>query len=151
MQPFTNEYCTGPVPVAADPAAINIPLMLFRPPCGFPSPAADYIEDELDIGAYLIKNKAASFWFTVVGRSMEGIGIFNGDKILVDRSITPRAGHVVLAIIDDAFTVKMLAYKGGQPELHAASPDYAPIQFKDGQELRIWGVVIASVKKFHAC
>lgn len=150
MPPFLNDYCSGPVPVADDPAARCLPLMLFRPPCGFPSPAADYIEDELDISAYLIKNKAASFWFTVIGRSMEGIGIFNGDKILVDRSVTPRAGHVVLAVIDEAFTVKILAYRGAQPELHAASPDFPPIQFRDGQELRIWGVVTASVKKFQA-
>lgn len=109
---------------------------------------ADYLEDALDIGTYLVKNKSASFWFEVTGDSMRRIGIFDGDKILVDRSIPPRHGHVVLAIVDDVFTVKQLIYQDGVPELHAANPSYPPILMKDGQELRVWGVVIACVKRF---
>jgi DNA polymerase V len=81
---------------------------------------------------------------------MEGAGIYDGDKILVDRSISPRSGHVVRAVIDETFTVKELRYSDGQPELHAANAGFPPIRFTEGQEMRIWGVVIASVKKFQA-
>lgn len=149
MQPVID-VCIGPIQLARDTVPADITYIGFRPPCGFPSPAADYETDSLDIATYLIKNKAASFWFEVTGDSMRRIGIFDGDKILVDRSITPRHGHVVLAIVDDVFTVKQLVIEDGVPQLHAANPAYPPILFKDGQEMRVWGVVIGCVKRFMA-
>lgn len=116
--------------------------------CGFPSPAADYVEETLDFNVYLIEHRAASFVFAVTGDSMIDAGIMDGDKVVVDRSVNHQHGHIVVAIVDGEFTLKRLHCLHGRVELHAENPAYKPMRFADGQEVQVWGVVVAVVRKY---
>lgn len=122
-----------------------IPLFGYAVPAGFPSPADDYIEDRLDLNQLLVQNKPATFFLRVKGDSMINAGIHDGDIIVVDRSIEPADRAVVVAVIDGELTIKRLVKRNGVAELHAENPKYAPIRFKEGQVLTIWGVVTSSV------
>ncbi|MGS0744297.1 LexA family protein [Glaciimonas sp. GG7] len=136
-----------PLSVAQAPIVCSIPLFLNKVPAGFPSPAADYIEDGLDLNDYLVKHKAASFYFTVEGDSMSGAGILNGDRVLVDRSIEPKHGHIVVAVISNEFTLKRLYRWRGVVELRPENPAYKIIRVSEDDDLQIWGVVAAVVRK----
>ena len=123
----------------------RLPLFGHTVPAGFPSPADDYVEDWLDLNQLLIHNKSATFFLRVKGDSMLNAGIHDGDIIVVDRSIEPADRAVVVAVVDGELTVKRLVMRNGITELHAENPKYAPIRFKEGQELTIWGVVTSSI------
>lgn len=130
---------------------MNAPIPLFAAftltsfdasiPAGFPSPAADYAQSRINLNEHLLLNESASFMFRVRGESMTGIGIYDGDTLIVDRSITPAHNQIVLAVVDNEFTVKRLYRRAGTVKLLPENPDYPAIEFKDGQELSIWGVV----------
>lgn len=122
-----------------------IPLFGHAVPAGFPSPADDYVEGRLDLNQLLIQNKTATFFLRVKGDSMIGAGIHDGDIIVVDRSVEPVDHSVVVAVVDGELTIKRLVWSNGIAELHPENPKYAPIRFKEGQELTIWGVVTSSV------
>ena len=126
----------------------RLPLLLNRVPAGFPSPADEYAETALDLNTYLIRNKTATFFFRVMGDSMTGANIHDGDLLVVDRSIEPRHGHIVLAVINNEYTVKRLYSLNGVIELHAENPAYAPIRFQEHDELQVWGVVTGAVSRF---
>ena len=131
-----------PAPLAPD---LSTSMFGYKISAGFPSPADDYVEDKLDLNQLLIHNKAATFFLRVKGDSMINAGIHDGDIIVVDRSITPTDGAVVVAVVDGELTVKRLKFDCNIPELHAENPMYAPICFKKGQEMMIWGVVTSAV------
>jgi len=114
-------------------------------PAGFPSPADDYVEDQLDLNQLLIQNKPATFFLRVKGDSMIGAGIHDGDLIVVDRSIEAVSRSVVVAVVDGELTIKRLIIRNGEAELHAENTRYKPIRFNEGQELTIWGVVTSAV------
>jgi DNA polymerase V len=103
------------------------------------------VEDRLDLNQLLVQNKSATFFLRVKGDSMVNAGIHDGDIIVVDRSVEPVDRAVVVAVIDGELTIKRLIKRNGVIELHAENPRYAPIRFKEGQELTIWGVVTSSV------
>lgn len=124
------------------------PLFEHKVRAGFPSPAADYVEKGLDLNVFMVQHKEASFFFHVVGDSMSGIGIMDGDIVLVDRSITPAHGHYVLAVIDGEYTLKRLHIQRNEIELHPENRAYQPIRLIEGQELNIWGVVAGVVRKY---
>lgn len=126
----------------------SFPLVQHKISAGFPSPAADYVEKGLDLNTYLVQHKEASFFFEVVGDSMSGIGIIDSDIVLVDRSVTPVHGHIVLAVIDGEYTLKRLYQRHGVIELHPENSSYTPIRLIDGQELQVWGVVTAVIRKY---
>lgn len=130
---------------AESPGRIPLPLFACHIPAGFPSPADDYVEDRLDLNELLVQRQEATYFLRVQGDSMVGAGIHPGDLIVVDRSIDAQDGHVVVAEVDGALTVKRLRYRLGMPELHPENPAYPVIRFKEGQELRVWGVVTSSV------
>jgi DNA polymerase V len=117
--------------------------VLFHAPvyAGFPSPAADYAQHSINLNEHLITNESATFLFRVRGESMLGVGIYDGDALLVDRSITPKHNHIVLAVIDDEFTVKRLYKRKQIIKLIAENPAFPTIELKEGQELSVWGVV----------
>lgn len=129
----------------AEPPAQRIPLYGYSISAGFPSPADDYIEDRLDLNQLLVSNQPATFFLRVKGDSMINAGIHDGDIIVVDRSVQPVDRSVVVAVVDGELTVKRLIMRSGTAELHAENPKYAPIRFRDGQELTIWGVVTSAV------
>lgn len=112
---------------------------------GFPSPADDYIDKSLDLNEYLIKHPAATFYCRVVGESMKEVGIFEGDILIVDRSLEPRHGDVVLAVLDGELTCKILDAR--RARLLPANSQYAPIAIAQYGELVIEGVVVSSIRQ----
>lgn len=117
------------------------PLYLSRVEAGFPSPADDYIESSLNINDYLIQNEAATFFVRVEGQSMRKAGIHDGDLLVVDRSVEPGDGSVVVAALDGELTVKRYRIKNHRPYLIPESDEHDPIPIRPGQELIVWGVV----------
>lgn len=115
---------------------------------GFPSPAEDHAVKRVDLNDVLIKQPAATFLMRVSGPSMRDAGIDDKDVVLVDRSIKPAHGHIVVAVVDGDFTVKTLWRKGSRIRLRAANPTYPDIEPKDGQEVTVWGVVTTCIKRF---
>ena len=125
-----------------------LPLAAHRVPAGFPSPATDYLEDGLDLNDYLVQHPAATFLFSVQGHSMQGAGILDGDKVVVDRAVDARHGHIVVAAVDGEFTLKRLYQRHNRLELHPDNPDFQPIRLTPGQQLEIWGVVVGAVRRY---
>ncbi|CAG0908699.1 unnamed protein product [Darwinula stevensoni] len=115
---------------------------------GFPSPAADYAQDALDIHDYLVARPLATFLFNVAGDSMKDAGILDGDKVVVDKSVAPQSGQIVVAVVDGQFTLKRLWRRGQRVELRAENAAYPPIVLQEGQELQIWGVVVGVVRRY---
>lgn len=126
----------------------ELKLLSHRISAGFPSPAADYAEEGLDLNRYLIQNKPATFMFTVKGDSMLGAGICDGDKVVVDKALKPKNKDIVVAVVDGEYTIKRLYQLHGQVELQPENPNYPPITFHEGSELQIWGVVVGVVRKY---
>ncbi|MFZ9539183.1 MAG: LexA family protein [Burkholderiaceae bacterium] len=123
-------------------------LISHRLSAGFPSPASDYLEDHLDLNDYLVRNKPASFIFSVKGDSMIGASIEEGDKVIVDRSCEAKHGDIVVAVVEGEYTLKRLFKHRGKLELRAENPAYAALVFGDGGELLIWGVVVGVVRRY---
>jgi DNA polymerase V len=115
---------------------------------GFASPADDYLEGRLSLDALLIQNKESTFFVRAKGYSMKDAGIFDGDLLVVDKSLTPTSGNVIIAVVDGELAVRRLIKQGGQVSLQAANPEFAEILLKDEQELQVWGVVTATIKRF---
>ena len=115
---------------------------------GFPSPADDLGAKRIDLAARLIKHPQATFLMRARGESMKDVGIFDGDVLLVDRAVTPRSGHVVVAVVDGEFVCKTLSIRAGRVKLRAANPGYPDILPVDSQTVEVWGVVTASIKQF---
>ena len=122
---------------------------------GFPSPAEQYLEPQLDLNELLVKRPAATYFVRVQGDSMTGRGIHDGDLLVVDRSLDPRDGDVVIAAIDGDFTVKTLRKGvkevGGTMKrtvsLEAANPSYPTIVLKGAGELQLFGKVTAVIHR----
>jgi DNA polymerase V len=108
---------------------------------GFPSPAEDYAAEALDLNDYLVKDSACTFFVRVQGDSMIGAGIYPGDILVVDRSVEARHDDVVVAFINQHFTVKRLYQQADGIRLVAENPAFPPLQIEGGDELIIWGVV----------
>jgi DNA polymerase V len=124
-----------------------LPLFGHKVPAGFPSPADDYLEATLDLNEYLVPHQEASFFVRVKGHSMTGAGIFDGDLLVVDRSIEPAPGKIIIAVVDGELTVKRLAIEDGRPVLKAQNPHFKDIVLRDAQELLCWGVVTSTIRK----
>ena len=138
-----------PVGIAPEPPVRELRL-LSRVRAGFPSPAADDAEDGLDLNAYLVNRPVSSFLFTVHGDSMSGAGILDGDKVIVDRSLSAHHNDIVVAEVDGEYTLKRLFRQNGRVELRPENAGYPVITFRDGEELRIWGVVTGAVRRYPA-
>lgn len=123
-----------------------IPYALEKINAGFPSPAQDYIDKALDMNEHLIKNETATFIVKVASLSMLNAGIDIDDELIVDRSLDAKHGDIVVALIDNDFTVKRLMIDEKGQWLKAENPDYKDIHLLDGQELLIWGVVTCIIK-----
>ena len=126
---------------------LDLNLYQSKVPAGFPSPATEYLGDTLDLNDYLINNPTASFFAKVEGDSMIGAGIFEGDLLVVDKSLNAKHKDIVIASVNDEFTVKRLDTRDGI-QLLAENKDYAPIKLTGEMEFAIWGVVTGVVRKF---
>ncbi len=118
-----------------------IPLFTSSVSAGFPSPADDYIEDRLDLNKLLIKHPAATFFVRVAGDSMIEAGIHPRDILVVDRSLEPTDGKIVIAIVDGELTVKRLRCSPQILALMPENPRYRPLIIEQETEFQIWGVV----------
>ena len=125
-----------------------LPIDTVKVSAGFPSPAADYEEQRLDINEYLVPNPVSTFFFPVQGDSMKGAEIFDGDILVVDRSIKPRHGHIVVAFVNGERLVKRLNIRNGRVALLAENTAYPVMEICEGTELVIWGVVTGKFKRF---
>ena len=112
---------------------------------GFPSPAEDYIELGIDLNKYLIKNPISTFFLRVSGNSMNNAGIYNNDLLIIDRSIDPNPGHVVVALLDGEFTLKRLIKEKDNYYLKADKENYPAISIYEYLDIHIWGVAIYSI------
>ncbi|MCK4841181.1 MAG: translesion error-prone DNA polymerase V autoproteolytic subunit [Methylococcales bacterium] len=120
---------------------IEIPLFSGKVAAGFPSPADDYIEKTLDLNDLLVQKPAATFFVRASGESMLGAGIHSNDILVVDRSIDPVIGKIVICALNGELTVKRLKSMGDEIVLGAENPAYSDIIVKEGTDLMIWGVV----------
>lgn len=127
---------------------VHVPLFSHAVPAGFPSPADDYIQGRLSLDEHLIAHKEATFFVRAKGSSMVGAGIFDGDLLVVDKSLEPQSGDIVIAVMDGELTVKRLIRQGETVILRPENRRFKDIELKDGQELQVWGVVTSTVKKF---
>jgi DNA polymerase V len=125
----------------------ELPLYSSNVSAGSPSPADEYIEGKLDLNTYLIKNPPATFLVRATGDSMIGAGIYSGDVMVVDRSIDPKDGKIVIAAIDGHLTVKRLSKKAGRVILKAENPKHQDIILEENSDLIIWGVVTSVLHK----
>ncbi len=117
-----------------------------KTPAGFPSPAQDLAVNRIDLNDILIQHPEATYFMQVKGNSMTGAGIDDGDRLIVDRSLTPRHNHIVIAEIDGEVTVKRLYKKNGLLKLGAENAAYPDIVPQSGQQWSVWGVVTYIIK-----
>ena len=125
----------------------SIPIYLCKVEAGFPSPADNYVEQQLDIKKYLIKNPEATFFVKATGESMSDIGIFPGDILVVDKSIKPKHNSIIIISIDGELTVKRLMenHEKNYFYLQSENSRYPDINIKSEEDITIWGVVIYSI------
>lgn len=126
---------------------LSRPVVGIRIPAGFPSPATDYIEGNLDLNEHLVRHPAATFFVKVDGDSMTGAGMFSGDTVIVDRSLEAVNNSVVVAIYDGELTIKRLKIDNDQYFLCAENPDYKMITINKELDFYIWGVITCVIHK----
>ena len=126
----------------------NIPLLSDSVSAGFPSPADDYTEENIDLNEHLLRNPFSTFFLRVKGDSMINSGIHDKDLIIVDKSLTPKPGNIVIAMIDGDFTIKRLEKKKDELYLKSENHNYPNFNFANHNDIQIWGVVIYSIHNF---
>ena len=134
-----------PIKINSDPLILDV--CSWTVVAGFPSPAADYTQQRIDLNNHLIRNKDATYLFRVKGDSMINVGIYENDILLVDRSINPKHDHIILAQLNNEFTVKRLYRRGGVVKLLAENNIYPPRLIKEEDDLIAWGVVTYNLHK----
>ena len=126
-----------------------IPYFLSTISAGFPSPADDYIENNLSLSELLIRNHLSTFLMKTSGDSMIDVGINDGDILVVDRSIEAKNRDIVIAILEGNLTVKRLLFKtNGLVVLKSENIAYKDIQIPELADLEIWGVVTSVIHQF---
>lgn len=125
-------------------AGTTCPIPLFSAPveAGFPSPADDYVDCEIDLNEHLIKNPPATFMVRVRGNSMIDAGIQSGDLLIIDKSLEAKDGDIVIAAVDGQFTCKRFRNTGSTLRLVAENPKQPPIAIGPDTNVEIWGIVI---------
>jgi len=133
------------IKASQEPEILQLPLFADTVPCGFPSPAQDYVEAELDLNDYCILRPSSTYFVRAIGNSMTDIGLHSGDLLIVDKAERPQHGDIVIAEIEGEFTVKRLLLTP-RPGLQAMNPAY-PTLYPDPEQLQIFGVVTAFIHK----
>jgi DNA polymerase V len=124
-----------------------LPIACLKRPvgAGFPSPAEDFIEEEIDLERLLIGNRPATFLVRVAGDSMIGARLFDGDLAIVDRSLSPRAGDVIVVDVDGERSFKVWTGHRGRGRLAFANPSYPDYRLPADAAVEVWGVVSGSI------
>ena len=127
---------------------LTIPFYLHKVGAGFPSPATDYIEDDIDLNSHLITNAPATFIIRVQGKSMTNVGIYDGDLLIVDKSLNPKNFSTVIANVNEELVVKTLIKSKETNYLTSGSKSTSDrINLVDNPEIIIWGVVTYVIHK----
>ena len=127
---------------------LTIPFYLHKVGAGFPSPATDYIEDDIDLNSHLITNAPATFIIRVQGKSMTNVGIYDGDLLIVDKSLNPKNFSTVIANVNEELVVKTLIKSEETNYLTSGSKNTSDrINLTDNPEIIIWGVVTYVIHK----
>jgi DNA polymerase V len=143
---YVENYSTPQLVFVSD-VSITLDVCGWNIPAGFPSPAADHAQERIDLNKQLIRNKEATYIFRVKGDSMTGAGIYEGDALLVDRSMDPKHNNIVIAQLNNEFTVKRLYRRGGVVKLVAENPIYPARLIKEEDDFVVWGVVTFNLHK----
>ena len=115
---------------------------------GFPSPAEDYAEPVLDLNRYVVKNQASTFYARITGNSMEGVGIQDGDIVVIDKSLEPSNDQIAVCFIDGEFTLKRIHLENGRLFLMPHNPSFPPIEITEENNFQVWGIVTYVIKRF---
>ena len=127
---------------------LTTPFYLHKVGAGFPSPATDYIEDDLDLNTHLITNAPATFIIRVQGKSMREVGIYDGDLLIVDKSINPKSFSTVIANVNEELVVKTFIKEKESSYLTSGSKNITnKINLSENPEVIIWGVVTYVIHK----
>ncbi|KDN56629.1 LexA family protein [Flavobacterium seoulense] len=126
---------------------LRIPFIPDGVSAGFPSPAADFMENNIDLNKELSENPLATFYIKVKGNSMIDAGIENEDVLIVDRSIEPQDNKIAICFIDGEFTVKRIKLQKDCLYLMPENSNYTPTKVTEENELIIWGIVTYVIKK----
>ena len=127
---------------------LTIPFYLHKVGAGFPSPATDYIEDDIDLNSHLITNAPATFIIRVQGKSMTNVGIYDGDLLIVDKSLNPKNFSTVIANVNEELVVKTLIKSKETNYLTSGSKNTSDkINITENLEIIIWGVVTYVIHK----
>ena len=130
-----------------DEKVFDIPFYQSNVPAGFPSPAEDFMDLDLNLQEYLVQHPSATFCVRVTGDSMQNAGICSGDVMVVDRALEPQNNTIVLAILDGEFTVKRIQKKGQELYLKPENSKFKPIQITEEMNFQVWGVVTHIIHK----
>ena len=133
--------------VLEESALADIPIFTDSVQAGFPSPAEDYMDLDLNLQDHLIQNPSATFCVRAVGESMRDAGIQSGDIMLVDRSLTPKNRSIVLAVIDGEFTIKRVNLSEKELYLMPENENFPPIKITQEMDFQVWGVVTYIIHK----
>lgn len=125
----------------------TLPLYSSNVSAGAPAPADAHVEDKVDLHKYLVDNPSETFLVRATGDSMVDAGIYSGDVLIVDRSVNPTHGKVVIAALDGHLTVKRFYNKNGRKYLKSENADYSDIEVDENNDLIIWGVVTSVLTK----
>lgn len=132
---------------SAQDLTLSLPLYSASVSAGFPSPADDFVDTNLDLNKYLVKSPASTFFVRAAGDSMIGAGIHSGDILVVDRSLEPYNNAIVIVVLEGELSVKRLHYSGKNILLLPENTAYKPIDVTENEEFRVWGMVTAVIRK----
>lgn len=127
---------------------LKLPYVIEGISAGFPSPADDFLDINIDLNKYLIKNPSTTFYGRVRGNSMMDAGIHDGDLLIIDKSLEPINNKIAVCFIDGEFTVKRIKIEKDIIWLIAENKDYKPIKVTKDNDFIIWGIVTNVIKQF---
>lgn len=125
----------------------SVPVLGDAVPAGFPSPAEDYLDMDLNLHDYLVRNPAATFCVRVSGGSMVSADIKSGDVMVIDRALDPTNNSIVLAVLNGEFTVKRIKKRANELYLIEDNEQYQPMKITKDVDFQVWGVVTFIIHK----
>ena len=144
---IVNHSLNKLIPLAEELLEIEVPY-LGVVSAGFPSEAYNYMEEGIDFNKLLVKRKETTFCLIAGGECLSGDGINDGDLLVIDKLEEPYQNSILVFSVDGEFTLKRLKYGAGHVELTSTNPRFKTIIVREGEELRRWGVLTFSIKKF---
>jgi DNA polymerase V len=127
--------------------SLLLPYFASNISAGFPSPAEDYIDLQINITEFVTDNPTSTFWVRVHGDSMQDAHIVDGSILAVDKSLKPQSGDIIVAVVNNDFTVKRLEVKGKKVWLVPENKKYQPLEITEEMDFRVWGKVVTILTK----